>query len=166
MPNWADGVLKIRGKKENIIRFAKECITGINGWKVQNIDTTNATYELGKNEDFNVVLTDDILIIKGTMDTHIEGTRRMFIQDKKIEWWFKDTDVEIFTVSVQQAWGISAKNLQDLSKKYDLDFRIYAFEKGMEFNQEIEVIKGEITINREIEFDDYNWECINPKLGG
>jgi hypothetical protein len=36
----------------------------------------------------------------------------------------------------------------------------------MEFNQEIEIIKGETTINREIEFEDYCWECPDPMLGG
>lgn len=166
MPNWAEGVLKIRGKKEDIIRFAKECIVGVNGWKIQSVDTESSTYELGKNEGFNVDLNESRLIIKNTIDTHIEGTWRMFILDREIEWWFNEKEVQTFTINVQQAWEIDAKNLQDLSKKYDLDFKIYAFECGHQFNQEIEIIKGEITINREIVFDDYVWECINPTLGG
>ena len=32
----------------------------------------------------------------------------------------------------------------------------------MEFNQDVEIYKGEIIKNVEIEFDDYMWECINP----
>ena len=51
-------------------------------------------------------------------------------------------------------------------KKYGLDFRFYGYECGMEFNQEIEVVNGETTIDREIRFDDYFWECPDPTLGG
>lgn len=36
----------------------------------------------------------------------------------------------------------------------------------MEFNQDVEIYKGEIIKNVEIEFDDYMWEFINPNMGG
>ncbi len=36
----------------------------------------------------------------------------------------------------------------------------------MEFNQDVEIYKGEIIKGVEIEFDDYMWECINPNIGG
>ncbi len=36
----------------------------------------------------------------------------------------------------------------------------------MEFNQDVEIYKGEIIKNVEIEFDDYMWECITPNMGG
>ncbi|MBB5146203.1 hypothetical protein HNQ35_001404 [Cerasibacillus quisquiliarum] len=36
----------------------------------------------------------------------------------------------------------------------------------MEFNQDIEINKGEIIKDEEIKFDDYEWECIYPNLGG
>lgn len=44
--------------------------------------------------------------------------------------------------------------------------RIHAFECGMCFNQIIEIIDGEITKDEEIKFDDYNWDCICPNVGG
>ncbi|MGR5995465.1 hypothetical protein ACT7C9_25025 [Bacillus cereus] len=56
--------------------------------------------------------------------------------------------------------------LATLSKEYNVDIKIYAFEKGMEFNQDVEIHKGEIIKNVEIEFDNYMWECINPNMGG
>jgi hypothetical protein len=166
MPNWCEGTLKIRGSKENIIRFAKECITGTNGWKIKSFDLKNGGYELGKNDDFNVEIDDYELYIHNTMDTHIEGTRRMFIQQENISWYWNEVKDEVVSVDVQQAWGIDVDNLVNLSKKYNLDFKIYAFEAGMQFNQDVEVIKGEVIKNQEITFDDYQWECINPNLGG
>lgn len=34
MPNWAEGTLKIRGKKENVIRFLKEGIIASPNFKM------------------------------------------------------------------------------------------------------------------------------------
>ncbi len=45
-------------------------------------------------------------------------------------------------------------------------YKIYAFEQGKEFNQNLEVVKGEIIKDEVIEFDDYVWECIDPTIGG
>ena len=53
-----------------------------------------------------------------------------------------------------------------MQKKYGVDMRIHAFERGMEFNQIIEIIDGEVTKNEELRFDDYIWDCICPKMGG
>ena len=46
------------------------------------------------------------------------------------------------------------------------DIKIYAFEAGMEFNQDIEIIKGKIIKDKEIKFENYQWECIEPNIGG
>ncbi len=44
--------------------------------------------------------------------------------------------------------------------------RIYAFESSMGFNQEIEIVDGKITIDKYIKFDNYQWECPMPDIGG
>ena len=44
--------------------------------------------------------------------------------------------------------------------------RIYAFERGLEFNLEIEIIDRKITKDSYFEFQDYVWECICPDIGG
>lgn len=56
--------------------------------------------------------------------------------------------------------------LTEISKKYNLDFKIYAYERGMQFNIDFEVHKGEVIKCNEIQFDDYIWECTNPNIGG
>lgn len=47
-----------------------------------------------------------------------------------------------------------------------MDIRLYGFERGMEFNQEVIIENGEIVKDEEIKFDDYDWECVMPHLGG
>nr|DAO85916.1 MAG TPA: hypothetical protein [Caudoviricetes sp.] len=44
--------------------------------------------------------------------------------------------------------------------------KLYAFEKGMGFNQDILIVGKEILRDNRIAFEDYNWECICPTVGG
>lgn len=57
------------------------------------------------------------------------------------------------------AWRIEVEPLVQLSKEYNLDFKIYASERGMQFEQDIEIVKGEVIKNNVIKFDDYELEC-------
>lgn len=69
-------------------------------------------------------------------------------------------------VEVKQAWSFDTDQWVAISKKYDLDIRLFGFECGMQFMQSIEIINGELTIDECIECDDYVWECPMPLLGG
>ena len=53
-----------------------------------------------------------------------------------------------------------------LKKDYEIDFRFYGFERGMEFNQEVIIENGELKADNEIIYDDYFWECPCPNMGG
>ena len=64
------------------------------------------------------------------------------------------------------AWTIHVKQLLEISKKYNIDLKIYAFERGMEFNLDIEVSKGKVIKSEVIKFDNYMWDCIDPLSGG
>lgn len=171
MPNWSKGVLKIRGKKKNLLMFLHD---GIERYGCPFLPKTDEytlypldiqTDECG---DIFVSETDD----KNHSWLYIKNTRRCFIE-KNIEWhWSGDNseaDLEreyIQCLDIKQAWCIEAENFKNLSKKYKVDFRITAYECGMEFSQQIEVIKGEITINKEQKYDNYQWEAYDPRLGG
>lgn len=77
-----------------------------------------------------------------------------------------DEKEPIVAIDFKAAWRIEVETLSEISKKYNIDFKIYAFEMGMEFNQDIEIIKGQIIKNEEITFNNYGWECIDPTMGG
>ena len=72
----------------------------------------------------------------------------------------------ILVVNMKAAWNIEEQPYIEMSKKYNLDFRVYGYEMGMEFNKEIEIVEGEIATYRLIQFKDYKWECPDPELGG
>lgn len=166
MPNWSEGVLKVRGAKEDIENFIK------NG-----IDYNDYRYKLENGElqsipvprECPIEIDEDEITVKNTMDLYIKGTRRMFVNSKDIYTYYRKAEAKgkyIVYLDVRQAWGVIAENLQELSKKWNVDFKIFATEQGMEFCQDVEVVNGEIIADNEIKFDDFQWEAPDPRQGG
>lgn len=167
MPNWSEGVLKIKGTKQDIENFIR------NG-----IDYRDYRYEFKEKQlqeipvprDCSIKIDEDDIYVENTMDLYIKGTRRMFVNSEKIETYYRQGKEKgekyIVYIDIRQAWAVVAQNLQSLSKEWKLDFKIFATEQGMEFCQDIEVVNGEIIANNEVTFDDFSWEAPDPRLGG
>lgn len=148
MPNWAEGSLKLRGRSENIASALKEMLL-------------NDTATLEDKWD------GALLIFNNTVPYfYIDGTRRAFIDKKQIEVWFEEEFCTVELDDFKQAWSAIPENYQKISSKFDVDIKIFTFEKGMEFTQEIEISKGKIIKNVCNEYDDYQWEVPFNNLGG
>jgi hypothetical protein len=163
MPNWAEGVLKLRGTRSDIKNFLE------NGFEAIDTHAAIRSFIGGDQKEPNkieVELDEWEMNLKSPEGLYIKGTRRAFI-DGAIEWYFRDKHTEVLSIeNFKQAWGVDAESFTKISKLYNLDMKIYVFERGMEFNQDIEIHKGEVIKNKEIEFEDYEWECLFPNLGG
>lgn len=157
MPNWSEGVLRVHGKNKDLINFMKNGIK-----EIIFIDR-----QVLKKEP-EVEVTDYEVYLHSNKDLYIEGSYRMFSEDTEIflYWNGEPEEENTLAFNIKQAWAVLGGNLQTLSQKYKIDFRITAYENGMEFSQEIEVINGKITKDIERKFDDYLWECENPLMGG
>lgn len=164
MPNWCKGNLKIRGKKENIIKFLTEGTSLLDGfWEPKEI---KPEVEVNDCDEIEIKNIDKV---KGIDFLYIKGTRRHFIDPIENEIYIHNTDEKEAVICLENfkaAWGIDTEALRVISKRYSIDFKIYAFERGMEFNQDIEIIKGKFVKDEEIKFKDYVWECIEPNIGG
>lgn len=157
MPNWCEGILKIRGKKKDIIKFVEEGL--------QDVDLLGGVI----NEKIILDKQQDYIQIKENNSLHIKNTRRAFVRDNYGEIYFHKTsekDIFIICLDFKQAWDIDTEPLAEISVKFNIDFKIYAFEMGMQFNRDIEIIQGEIIKDEVIEYEDYIWDCINPHIGG
>jgi len=153
MPNWAEGTLKLRGKTENIVSALKDML----------LENQSAILE----EKYDGTL----LTFKTENDYfYINGTRRAFISGKDIEIWLDEDDEDFVIIELEnfkQAWAASADNYTEISSKFDVDIKIFTFEMGMEFTQEIEISKGEIIKNIVNEnFTNYSWDVPFSRLGG
>lgn len=151
MPNWCVGTLRVRGKSKNLKNFVLKGLEPVDFFG-------NECSELEEDE-FGYISCDE--------SCWIQGTRRGFVNDLNV--CFEDYDddsIQTITLDAKFAWNINSEELLKVCQKYHVDMRIYAFEQGMEFNLEIEIINGKITKDSYFAFQDYKWECICPNMGG
>lgn len=163
MPNWCEGYLKIRGKKKDLKNFIENEIRLV---KLKSI--------LSGPEYIDIKMIDDSMECSFKYNKsyseflHLKNSRRFFIESEEISIFsvYDDTDCYL-TLEVKQAWGIDVQELLvEHSKNHHVDFNIYASESGMEFEQYITVIDGELVKDEEKEYNDFHFEAINPSLGG
>lgn len=161
MPNWCSGFMKIRGRKQDILDFFKNEVAIFTYEKFFSRTTSEAVFE---NDEYKFAYS---LKKAKNQEWYLRNSHRFFFEDKEI--YFEDDEQEIFylNLEIKQAWCIDVNELLiSHSKKYNLDFNIYASECGMEFEQYITIIDGKVIRDDVIEYDDFEFEAINPSLGG
>ena len=165
MPNWAEGTIKFRGSKDNVRKFLSEGI--------------HAVSFLGKDVDGVEVSIDGIfdgIIVTQAEDGyfifHIDNTARAFIKKEDLTssylTEFDETDEYITELSFKQAWDINPDEYQNIANKYGLDIHIFAYESGLGFTREVEIIHHELTknITNNYEYQDYQWNVPFTNIGG
>ena len=135
MKNFEKSILKVRGNESCLINFLLEAC---NAWV---------------EEDSGLIMVDDF--------QYIEGTHNAFIEFCP-EYTFDDLKNGIILLRYAQRQYIRAKDLKKLSKAYNVDFRIFAFDYRMNYCREIEVIRGKITKNTIIHTKDLLWQLPCP----
>ena len=145
MPNWAEGTIKLRGRAENIASALKYMFC-------DNTVTVTVTVE----EEWD----GEKLIFETTAPYfYINGTRRGFIESDSLEFLLNQDFLIVELQDFKQAWAAIAENYQEISSKFDVDIKIFTFEKGMKFTQEIEISKGNIIKDiRNDKFSNYGWD--------
>lgn len=147
MPNWAKGTLKVRGAKKNVKRFVLQTF--------DDVIFDNWGAEVFVNHS------------KNHTDVWMNQTRRAFVDfsDEIFGYPNENGDI-ILEFPFMQAWAAIPENYSEISKKYDVDIKIFTFEQGQEFTQEVEIIKGKITKDSCYQYDDYKLEVSFSNLGG
>ena len=161
MPNWCSGWMKIRGKKQDILDFFKNEVAICTCDKTYSLTTSEAVFE---NDEYEY---EYILKQEKNQKLYLRNSRRFFFLDKEITFYNNEQANCYLNLEIQQAWHIDVGELlTSHSKKYNIDFNIYASECGMQFEQYITIVNGKVIRNDAIEYDDFGFEAINPSLGG
>jgi hypothetical protein len=165
MPNWCEGYLKIRGKKKDLINFIENEIVLI---KRESIISEQKLVDIKMQDDglcecffkYNKSYNEFL---------YLKNTRRFFVESEELSFYHNGNDNDIcnITLWIKQAWGIDIQTLLvEHSKKYSLDFNIFASESGMEFEQYITIVDGKLLKDEVRKYDDFWFEAVNPDLGG
>lgn len=161
MPNWCSGWMKIRGKKQDILDFFKNEVAIWTYDKAYSRATSTAIF---KNDKYEY---EYILKQATNQELYLRNSRRFFFLDNEITLYDDEQEICYLNLEIQQAWHIDVDELlTNHSKKYNIDFNIYASECGMAFEQYITIVDGKVIRNEAIEYDDFRFEAINPSLGG
>lgn len=159
MPNWIKGTMKLRGKQKDIRRFFQKGLDP-SSWP----NPKDCIDQVVDRSD------DSELYFKFKNEPHIAGTRRAFITDESA---YMSEESGVVCVNVKQAWAFCAgqnsndlETWKDISDKYDVDIKLYGIERGMEFTQEIIILRGEKPIVNERQYENWDWDCPFPNMGG
>lgn len=156
-PNWCEGSLKVRGKIADLKNFV------LNG--LHPVDPLGGELEPLKFDTEDE--TSFSLSCVPRRDLWMKGTRRHFCNPEWLEADADDPDDPvILIIPMRAAWAILADGLQALCKEFNVDMKIQGFEMGMQFSQVIEIVNGEILKDEEIHYDDWDWDCPCPRMGG
>lgn len=169
MPNWCEGTFKVRGNFEDIKRYVKENLKVYESKIIEEPDGSvrleyiqvpdAIVYEFYEPDSEEFEMT-----VKG--DAHIDGSRRHFIIPSTYYCIGQSRRKAIMVLRFKAAWYIDPQPFSEMSKRYNVDFRLYGCEAGEGFNQEVIIENGEIIKDDEIRFDDYMWDCPFSDLGG
>ena len=162
MPNWCEGILKIRGKQKNVFNLL---VDNLQVWKTVFVKEPN--FDVREELDKEAIKID---IEAGTIHVkkaaYIKGTRRNFVEPNDISVWEGKDGNTCIAVEFKAAWDVESEPYVRLSKTYNVDIKIESFERGMEFSRYILIESGELQEDKEITYDDYVWDCAMPNLGG
>ena len=163
MPNWCEGYLKIRGEREDLINFIENEILLMTYIDADNIEGENIKLEF---YDFEYFFGYDKSERKYL---YLKNSQRFFIEDESIRFQYDEREnaPHYLLLHVRRAGSvINEKMLVEDSKKYHLDFNVYAVERNMEFEEFLTVIDGKLAKSETRCYKDFYFEAINPELGG
>lgn len=156
-----DGVLKIRGKKKDLVAFMKDEIIAI-----EKIDF--------KEKEITVQVIEDVFDCSCQLDRkkpqyfRFKGSEKIYIHERRINFWYDEESEENTVCYMKLTLGkINKFNIgkfRRMSKLYHLDFNLFATDSRMEFEQYITIIDGKIFKNETIKFYDYKFEANIPNM--
>ena len=146
MPNWCEGTLKIRGTAKQVLAFVKTAFEA-------------GEYMIDDNNDSH-------LFVSLKDYAWLKGSKRAFCSGYIEIGTASEDEKGVAAINFMQAWNIRTEDLLRLAQETGVDLKIYAFEQGVQFNRNIEIVDGEIVKDEHITFDNYLWDCVCPLIGG
>lgn len=170
MPNWIEGVLKIRGDFDNIKKLLSE---EVKAYHYTDTNTGNyATEEINngfKCEEYDDSYYEVSYGIESSAWLHFKGSDRAFVDDTEGIVIILDDPKAVTSVHIRQAWGFRYEYWVGLSKIYNVDLRLYGVELGMMFTEEVEIKDGEITLDNGKQYENFSefiWKVPFYDMGG
>lgn len=167
MPNWCVGNLRLRGKLENVKSFLKNEIMA-----VDNEVAVPTIFDCPYDEEFTITKPEGRRMSPWF---YINDTKRNFVDDVRIDgcmYEIDDGSADVVTIidNFTCAWGMEPEPYLEKAKRYNLDIKMFGWERGLQFEQLIEIGRtGELLRNECHSYSDFGewmWNSAHPGLGG
>ena len=147
MPNWIAGDMRIRGKKKDLLQFLENGIDPM-------------------SEEYNLSVDNDEIYGALAKGSYIKETRNVFLTSDFSGFVEDDDDDYIVVLPVKQTWCWDETDFSRLSQKYNLDFKLIGWERGMGFEQELVCLRREEPVDIVRKFPNWEWDSPCPRMGG
>lgn len=155
MANMIEGTLKLRGTRENIEKFMSEGL-GVTALYEGKKSLSDFFLDDSSETSLEYVVRKDYIWIKGIAAFIPEGQY----------YTFTNSDPIVLCLKIEEKWEFHTDKWLEIASKYNLDIRLYGIECGMEFCQEVIIVGGKVEQDRQWKFNNWNWECPFPYMGG
>lgn len=161
MPNWCEGTFRARGNIENIKKFIIEGLGPVerDSLKVFEVEGDNDVAM-----DFEIETKYGLVWIKETHRHFFDFSEWNFIT----LYWINMLSREVqIIVPFKAAWDIRETDISKISKMYGIAIKVNGFERGVRFERSVETTASG-TVKEDIvrKYDDWDWDCPMPLLGG
>ena len=183
--NWAEGNIRLRGKRENIINFLQHELVGV----IETLNTewdkpdmgTDVCGRLVNYETRSIEIEENrggnSLILKLTPETgeafYFKDSTRQFIftEDKEVEVFFseglnRNKDTIVFLEDFNGACDVDDKYFRDAAKKYKIDIRIFVWESGACWSLSQTFYRNGDCDTKKHTYSDWMWDSPMPHYGG
>ena len=110
MPNWCEGMLKIRGKQEDVFNLLAENLT-VWEFKFGGREFVDENAIEINRQDFEICVQ---------KTAHINGTCRNFVEPNDINVWKGKDGNTCIAIEFKGAWSIESEPYVKLAKKYNI----------------------------------------------
>ena len=155
MPNWCQGTLKVRGEYDNLKAFLENALEECGYYGNPPEGPLLEVEEMPEYVDITLCRM-----------AHLKDTSRGFVEESTYIFLEKKDGKQIIFLAAQFAWDIKTEELQRLSQEYDVDLKITAFEQGGQFERDVEIVQGFTVLDSAKQYQDYEWMCPCPTVGG
>ena len=176
MPNWAEGNIRVRGKRENIIRYIQEnfiSIYDLEGGKWEerpvHLEIGAGGWELLINKDAD---TNGCIWFKNSKRMFIDYDRCNFEHTHTISGEFSDDekhtnkDQVLYLDGFKGAWGIDGEYFRKAATDYKVDIRLFVWERGMEWSSVSTFYRDGHVEDDSRTYSEWMWESALPNYGG
>lgn len=169
MPNWAEGNIRFRGKRENLINFFTHELSspyyrkdGTIGERPVKLESINDGWSMRIKRDPDTLSS-----------LYFRGSNRQFVDMDDFECDFEfsngtnqNVDQIVIFTGYKAAWNVDQTYFKEKAERYKIDIRTFVWEQGLEWSSVTTWYRNGRMEEETRSYVDWLWDASMPYYGG